>query len=121
MTDRTHRAARSVCFYCESRGLGGAEQALLMLIDALDRDAWHPTLLLEDGPEAERLAEDARGVDVETRVTAPLPLGLRGARRMPGLVRLLRAQRPAVFHAILSWPLGAKFALAAAVAARVPA
>jgi glycosyltransferase involved in cell wall biosynthesis len=40
---------------------------------------------------------------------------------MLGLVRLLRAERPSVFHAHLSWPLAAKYALAASVAARTPA
>jgi glycosyltransferase involved in cell wall biosynthesis len=34
---------------------------------------------------------------------------------------VLRARRPAVFHAHLSWPVACKWGLAAAVAARVPA
>ncbi len=49
------------------------------------------------------------------------PDGLAGARRMPALVRLLRAQRPAIVHAHLTWPLAMKWTLAAALAARVPA
>jgi glycosyltransferase involved in cell wall biosynthesis len=49
-----------------------------------------------------------------------MPLGLAGVRHAAGLVRLLRAEQPALFHAHLSWPLAAKWALAAAVLARVP-
>ena len=112
--------ARSIYLYTDSRVLGGAEHALLMLIGALDRHAWRPTLLLGGG-EAAAVAEEARRLDADVRQIAPMPLGLEGARRVPGLVRLLRAERPAVFHAHLSWPLAAKYALAAAVIARVPA
>jgi glycosyltransferase involved in cell wall biosynthesis len=52
---------------------------------------------------------------------APMPLGVVGARRVPSLIRLLRAERPSIFHAHLSWPLAAKYGLAAALAARAPA
>jgi glycosyltransferase involved in cell wall biosynthesis len=51
----------------------------------------------------------------------PLPLGLGGLRRVPALARLLRRERPDVFHAHLSWQLACKFPLAAAVLARIPA
>jgi L-malate glycosyltransferase len=112
--------ARSIYHYTDSRVLGGAEHALLMLIGALDRNAWRTTLLLGGG-DAAALGEEARRLDAGVRQIAPMPLGLEGARRVPGLVRLLRAERPAVFHAHLSWPLAAKYALAAAVISRVPA
>ena len=101
--------------------LGGAEHALLMLTEALDRDAWKPTLLLDAAPGTEPLAERAEALQVQVRRIPPMPLGLAGARRVPGLTRLLRSERPSVFHAHLSWPLAAKYGLAAAVLARVPA
>ena len=113
--------ARSIFFYTDSRALGGAEHALLMLVESLDRAAWRPTLLLDDAPGSEPLAERAVALDVPVRPIPALPLGLAGARRVPSLARLLRAERPAVFHAHLSWPLAAKYGLAAAVLARVPA
>ena len=92
-----------------------------MLIEALDRAAWRPTLLLDDAEGTEPIAERAGVLGVSVRPIPPMPLGLGGARRVPGLVRLLRAERPAVFHAHLSWPLAAKYGLTAAVLARVPA
>lgn len=112
--------ARSIFFYTDSRELGGAELSLLMLIEGLDAGAWRPTLLLDEGPDAEPLAERAAALGASVRRVAPMPLGLGGARHATGLARLLRAERPAIFHAHMSWPLAAKWALAAAVLARVP-
>lgn len=113
--------ARSIFFYTDSRVLGGAENAMFMLLGSLDRAEWEPTLLLEDAPEVEPLAERAAGLGVPVRRVPPLPLGLVGARRVPGLARLLRRERPAVFHAHMSSPVACKWGLTAAVLARVPA
>ncbi len=112
--------ARSIYYYTDSREIGGAELALLMLIENLDRRAWRPTLLLDAQAGAEPLAERASALGVPVRLLAPMPLGLAGARRAARLARTLQTERPDVFHAHLSWPLAAKWALAAAVAARVP-
>jgi glycosyltransferase involved in cell wall biosynthesis len=111
--------ARSICFYTDSVSFGGAERALLMLIDGLDRRRWRPVLLLDAGSAVDEIAVHAPGVPTE--VVERLPLGLTGARRAPRLAARLHRERPDVFHAHLSWPLAAKFALAAAVLARVPA
>jgi glycosyltransferase involved in cell wall biosynthesis len=113
--------AHSIFFYTDSRVLGGAENAMFMLLESLDRDEWRPMLLLEDAPEVEPLARRAAELEVPVRRVASMPLGLGGARRAPGLVRLLRRERPAVFHAHMSSPVACKWGLAAAVLARVPA
>jgi glycosyltransferase involved in cell wall biosynthesis len=118
--------ARSIFFYTDSCLLGGAEKAMFMLLESLlleslDREEWQPTLLLDDRPGAELLAERAAALEVPVRLVGPLPLGLAGARGVPALVRLLRRERPEVFHAHMSSPVACKWALAAAVAARVPA
>lgn len=113
--------ARSIFFYTDSRVLGGAENAMFMLLESLDRGRWRPTLLLEDAPEVEPLAARAAALEVPVRRIAPLPLGLTGARRVPPLARLLRRERPAVFHAHMSSPVACKWGLAAAALARVPA
>lgn len=113
--------ARSIFFYTDSRVLGGAENAMFMLLGSLDRREWEPTLLLEDAPGVGPLAERAAALGVPVRLIPPLPLGLTGARRLPGLVRLLRRERPPVFHAHMSSPVACKWSLAAAVLARVPA
>jgi glycosyltransferase involved in cell wall biosynthesis len=118
--------AQSVFFYTDSGVLGGAENAMFMLLESLllgslDREEWRPTLLLDDRPGAEVLAERAAALGVPVRLVGPLPLGLGGARGVPALVRLLRRERPAVFHAHMSSPVACKWGLAAAVLARVPA
>jgi L-malate glycosyltransferase len=113
--------AQSTFFYTDSSVLGGAENAMFMLLESLDRAAWRPTLLLEEAPGVEVLAERAVELEVAVRRLAPTPLGIAGVRRLPALVRMLRRERPDVFHAHLSWPLAAKYPLAAAVLARVPA
>jgi glycosyltransferase involved in cell wall biosynthesis len=113
--------ARSTYFYTDSRVLGGAENAMFMLLESLDREEWRPTLLLDDAPGVEPLAARAAALGVPVRRVAPLPLGLAGARRLPALARLLRRERPEVFHAHMSSPVACKWALAAAAVARVPA
>jgi glycosyltransferase involved in cell wall biosynthesis len=101
--------------------LGGAEEALLMLIEALDRDAWQPSLFAADSPVAPILVSRAEALGATARIVRPLPLGLDGARGVPRLIRLLRRTAPDVFHAHLNSALSAKYALAAGVIARVPA
>jgi L-malate glycosyltransferase len=118
--------ARSIFFYTDSNVLGGAEKAMFMLLESLlleslDRDEWRPTLLLDDRPGAELLADRAAALQVPVRLVGPLPLGLGGAREVPALARLLRRERPEVFHAHMASPVACKWGLAAAVAARVPA
>jgi L-malate glycosyltransferase len=113
--------ARSTFFYTDSRVLGGAENAMFMLLESLDRSEWRPTLLLEDAPGTEPLAARAAALEVPVRLVEPLPLGLTGARRVPALARLLRRERPDVFHAHMSSPVACKWGLAAAVLAQVPA
>ena len=113
--------ARSVYYFTDSHESGGAEAALLLLIENLDRSEWQPTLLYNPNPPLASVAETARELGATVRVVPSLAFGLQGARRMEAFVQALRRERPAVFHAHLSWPLAARFELAAAVIARVPA
>jgi glycosyltransferase involved in cell wall biosynthesis len=113
--------ARSIFFYTDSEILGGAEEALLTLIESLDRAAWRPTLLVAEPPLIPLVAGRAHELEVPVRPVTQMPLGVTGAARVPAFVRMLRRERPDGFHAHLSWPLGAKYALMAAVLARVPA
>jgi glycosyltransferase involved in cell wall biosynthesis len=50
-----------------------------------------------------------------------MPHGADGLRRLPWFAGELRRRRPDVFHAHLTWPLGAKNAMLAAILARRPA
>jgi glycosyltransferase involved in cell wall biosynthesis len=119
--DRTSGLARSVYYFTDSAEFGGAEEALLLLLEHLDREAWRPTLLHHRSAGIEPLVAGARALGVPTRAVAPAPPGAVGARRLPMLIRGLRRASPDVFHAHLPWPLAAKFPLFAALFARVPA
>jgi glycosyltransferase involved in cell wall biosynthesis len=111
----------TVVHFTDSIAFGGAEQALLHLLAGLDRKRWRPLLLYHDGAGVAPLLAGAHAANVETRAIPPMPMGVRGAIRMPSLAALLRQMRPAVFHAHLSWPLACKYGLVAAILARVPA
>jgi hypothetical protein len=113
--------ARSISFFADSHTFGGAEQSMLTLIQALDRSEWRPTLLLSESGVAPLLAERASALEVPVRFVEPMPLGAVGLRRMPAFAAMLARERPEVFHATLGSPLSAKFALTAAVLARVRA
>jgi glycosyltransferase involved in cell wall biosynthesis len=112
--------ARSVFFFTDSDELGGAEQALLTLLEMLDRNAWQPTLVYSDISALAPLARTAAEIGAAVQPVPPMPFGLTGARRLPAFARLLRRARPCIFHAYLSWPLAAKYPLAAAILARTP-
>jgi len=116
----TSTVARSIYFFADSRALGGAELSMLMLARSLDPERWRVLLLLDDDPGAEPVARLAAAEGLAVRRVPPTPQGLGGAWRARRLLSLLRRERPALFHAHLSWPVAAKWPLAAAVAARVP-
>lgn len=93
---------------------------MLMLAANLDPARWAVTLLLDDDPGADPVAALAAESGLPVERLAPTPQGLGGAWQSRHLIGMLRRQRPALFHAHLSWPVAAKWPLAAAVAARVP-
>jgi glycosyltransferase involved in cell wall biosynthesis len=112
---------RNVYMFTDTDGYGGAEKALLALMEGLDRAKWQPTLVHHDGHGIAPLLEAARDIGVGLWGVPSMPDGLAGAARVPRFVAELRARRPAVFHAHLTWALAGKFGLFAAILARVPA
>ncbi len=67
----------TILFFDHTAKLGGGEIALFHLLSQLDREKFHPVLVLgEDGP----LAEKARGIGVETTVV-PLPSDVANTRK----------------------------------------
>jgi glycosyltransferase involved in cell wall biosynthesis len=111
--------ARSVYYFTDSDEYGGAEAALLLLLEHLDRSEWTPTLLHD--ARAAQLADAATSLGATARSVRPLPLSAKSVAGVPEFARQLRRARPAVFHAHLTWPLASFYPLAAAVLARVPA
>lgn len=110
-----------VCYFTDSTAFGGAEQALLTLLSGLDRSRWEPVLAFHESAGIARLVRGAAAADVGLWPVPPMPEGGRGAVRAPAFAAAIRRRRPDVFHAHLTWQVACKYALAAAVAARVPA
>jgi glycosyltransferase involved in cell wall biosynthesis len=113
-------ARRLVVHYTDAVVYGGAERMLLTLLEGLDRQRWFPLLYHHGGPAIAPLLEGARAVGVETRIV-PCLRGRRGLARVPALVRQIRTDDPAVFHAHLPWRFRCSRGLVAARLARVPA
>ena len=111
---------RCVIHYVDSEIFGGNEEAALHLLGSLDRARYDPVLLHHGGAGIGRLIEAAAGLRIRSHAVPRV--GRRG--RLVGLRQLyqaVRAERPAIFHAHLSWPLACKHGVYAAWLARVPA
>jgi glycosyltransferase involved in cell wall biosynthesis len=113
--------ARTVVYFTDTIGFGGAEQALLGLMSGLNRDEWRPMLMHHSAPGVALLLKGATRLGVELWPVPRMPEGREGAARLWSFARDLRRLRPDVFHAHLTWPLACKFGLAGAIMARVPA
>ena len=110
---------RCVLHYVDSDIFGGNEEAALHLLGSLDRARYEPVLLHHGGAGIARLI--VRAAELGIRTHAVPRVGRR--RRLAGLFRLwqaVRGERPAIFHAHLSWPLACKHGVQAAWLARVP-
>ena len=91
------------------------------LLLVLNRAEWCPVLIYHPSVGVTPLIERAAELNVELWPVLPMPLGRVGASRVLRFAREVRARRPDVFHAHLTWPLACKFGLAGAILARVPA
>jgi glycosyltransferase involved in cell wall biosynthesis len=114
-------SARRVVHFTDSAGFGGAERQILTLIEHLDRGRWDPVLAHHGSLGIQPLVDGARALGVPDVVIPPMPDGVAGAPRVPATARRLRGLGADVLHAHLTWPLAAKWPLAAGVAARLPA
>jgi glycosyltransferase involved in cell wall biosynthesis len=110
-------------YFTDSPGFGGAEQVLLTLMTGIDRQQWRPVLIHHPEPGLRPLVEGATRSGVRVHVLPPRrgrgPYGR--VRQAYALLRLLRTERPDVFHANLAWPGDARYAMLVAALAQVPA
>lgn len=111
---------RRALHYVDSDVFGGSEEAALQVMGALDGGRWEPVLLHHPGPGIERLVTGAKRLGVRT-VVVPRVAAAGRVAGVIGLARAIRAERPAIVHAHLSWPLACKHGTLAARLARVPA
>jgi glycosyltransferase involved in cell wall biosynthesis len=108
-----------VVHYIDSRVFGGSEVAALQLMGSLDRARWEPVLLYHPGADLMPLWEEAERLCLRAHAV-PRPPQRRRLAGVPALWRAIREERPAVFHAHLSWPLACKHGTLAAWLAGVP-
>ena len=109
---------RKIVFATDSDGFGGAEQMILTTLSRLDRRDWQPLLAHYPGAGLAPLLEGARRIGADTRA---LPRRADALGRVRQFAELLRAERPAIVHAHLNWPLACRDELLAAILARAPA
>jgi glycosyltransferase involved in cell wall biosynthesis len=110
----------TVVHFIESADFGGAERALMYLLNGLDRQQWRPILFYHAADsEMPSWIEEAHHAGIEVRAVPRLE----GKWNMPHWPRFfadLRRAGPAVFHAHVTWPLACTEALLLARLARVP-
>jgi glycosyltransferase involved in cell wall biosynthesis len=111
---------RTVLHYVDSNAFGGTEQTILTLLASLNGTDWRAVLAHHDEPGLNPFLQHVRGLGIKA---CALPR-LRGASAASGILQfrgLLRAERPAVFHAHMNWPFACTRALALAALGRIPA
>ncbi|MFL5617306.1 MAG: glycosyltransferase [Gemmatimonadaceae bacterium] len=111
----------TVAHFSDSEAFGGTERALLQLLSGLDRARWRPLLFHADAPGAAQLADEARALGVPTHAVPVAARAVRGIGSIGPLVRALRRERAAVFHAHQIWSLSCRYGIVAAACARVRA
>src|SRR5215469_15903585 len=102
-----------VVHFTDSLEFGGAEQAMLTMLAALDSSRWK--LLLVDHPhtELERLVNTASEFGVEAVPVPRMDPGWPGIEQMLRFAGRLRSLRPAIVHFHLTWPLACQYAIVA--------
>lgn len=102
-----------VVHFTDSQEFGGAEQAILTMLAALDSSRWRVLLVHHPHPELERLANSASELGVEAVRVPRMDPGWAGIERMPHFAGRLRSLRPAIVHFHLTWPLACQYAIVA--------
>jgi len=110
---------RTVVHFTDSSTFGGTQQVLLQILAGLDRRHWRPVLFHHQEVGLAPLLEKTRDLGVKLQ-TVPRMQRIWDIGRLPQFIRALRAERPSIFHAHLTWPLSCKYGLLAAVMALVP-
>lgn len=111
---------RRVVHFVDSDVFGGSEEAALHLMASLDRERWEPVLLHHPDPGIARLVDGAARLGIRTHAVPRLD-SRHHLAAVARVWRALRAERPAILHAHLSWPFACKHGVRAAWLARVPA
>jgi len=109
-----------VVHYIESDGFGGAEQMMLNLIQAIDKNNWEPILVYHPHPGILTFINRVEALKITT-ISVPLITGLGDLSSMKALIEKLRELHPEVFHAHLVSNLRCSFGIICANLADVKA
>lgn len=102
-----------VVHFTDSSGFGGAEQALLTMLEALGSSRWELLLVHHPHAELQPLIDGASKLGVETLAVPRMDPGWPGITRLTSFARRMRSVRPAVVHYHLTWPLACQYAIMA--------
>jgi starch synthase (maltosyl-transferring) len=107
--------------FSDSESFGGTERALLQLLAGMDRQRWRPVLMHVATPGVSQLVEEATALGVALHPIAPIRRAVEGWAKVPSLIRVLKSEGAAVFHAHQTWSLSCRYGIVAAALAGVPA
>lgn len=102
-----------VVHFTDSLEFGGAEQAILTMLAALDSSQWKLLLVHHPHKELEQLVNGASELGVEAVPVPRMDPGWPGIERVPRFAGRLRSLRPAIIHFHLTWPLACQYAIMA--------
>src|ERR1043166_7459802 len=105
--------SNKVLLFVDNPIFGGVEQAVLQIMEGLDRNVWEPVLVHHPSKNLQHFTWKVDELKIRRIETPVMPLGFTGMRRMIPFLKILRSERPAVFHAHLSWSLACKWGVAA--------
>ncbi len=112
--------SNKVLFFVDSLTFGGVEKAILQIMEGMDRNLWQPVLVYHRAENIQPLLQKVDQLEVKRIETPRMPLGTAGMKQIPPLMKILREERPAVFHAHLSWSLACKWGIVTSILARTP-
>ena len=105
--------ALTVAHFIDSKIIGGCEEVVLLLLAGLARRRTSMVLFHYDVPGIEQVLKEARSLGVSCRVVQ----GITNRNiliSLPRFAQELRRVNPDIFHMHLNWPLGCRYATAAA-------
>jgi glycosyltransferase involved in cell wall biosynthesis len=112
---------RTVVHFSDSNAFGGTERAMLQLVARLNPERWRSVIFQTACPGSTQLAEEATALGVAVRPLRPVDNPAAGVASILPLVRAIRREGAAVFHAHQTWSLSCRYGIVAAALARVPA
>lgn len=101
---------KTILYYCDSTGLGGAEKALAGLISGIDKTKYKTVLVLPKSDVSRKMFNELRGISVYELSRTGILLKL---------ISIIKKEMPDIVHLNMHVPFSCFFAIFAAKAARI--